>query len=88
MTDLLNVEVRGHRRADGRQVVAWMSDWDAADDLVGAGLLEREYRNGHGDPYAQTVVYLIPEAASPREPDTTDLAVRKIVLDGVRAAYS
>ena len=41
--------------------VWWMSDWSRAYELNQTGYLNREWRNGHGDPYAQDEIYTVPD---------------------------
>ena len=56
---LSGVEVRVADDARGRRCVYWASDWGRLDELVSAGHLVREFTPGHGDPYAQSVRYML-----------------------------
>jgi hypothetical protein len=40
-------------------LIIWMSDWADVDAMANAGLLRREHRSGHGDPYGQTTRYYV-----------------------------
>lgn len=78
------VTLRGETRPDGRLVVTWTSDGFAtADQLVTSGHLELEV--GEGAP-----VYLVAlgHRVEGSGEDSTTASVRKLILDGVRDAYT
>jgi hypothetical protein len=62
MEKVERVHLEGVDVALSNGVVYWCSDWSRLDDPVfcqDLGLV-REFTLGHGDPYAQSVRYLMP----------------------------
>ena len=45
---------------DEKRRVTWSDDWSTVVDAGLAGLIERKFHPGYGDPYAQFEEYIIP----------------------------